>query len=83
MRARVSHIAARLLAATGGNEVAHTELPGGSVRLEVVIPPNITSTARYEVLAVLAEADSYGHGRTEDAERVWATIDPGTGNDQQ
>ncbi|MEU3462624.1 hypothetical protein ABZ721_22120 [Streptomyces sp. NPDC006733] len=81
MRARVSHIAARLSAATGGNEVARTELPGGAVRLDVVIPADISSAGRYVVLAALADADGYGHGRTESEERVWATIDPGTSHD--
>lgn len=75
MRARVSSIAARLYAATGGTEVVRTVLPDGSVRLEVAIPPGISPAGRRAVLAALADADGYGHGRTEDAEHVWATID--------
>lgn len=77
MRARISHIAARLLAATGGNEVVRSNLPNGGVHLEVVIPEGITPAGRRAVLAALADADSYGHGRTEDREHVWANINPG------
>ncbi|MCZ4099832.1 hypothetical protein [Streptomyces sp. H39-C1] len=73
MRASVSHIAAGLAAATG-NEVTRTDLPSGSVRLEVEIPGDISPTARYAVLLALADADSYGHGRSQDAQRVWAII---------
>lgn len=75
--ARIQCLAARLLAATGGDEITHITLPGGAVRLAVDVPRGISAAARHALLLALADADSYGHGRDADAEHVWATVDPG------
>ncbi|WP_285391593.1 hypothetical protein [Streptomyces sp. RKAG337] len=39
------------------------------------MPEDISAAGRSAVLAALADADGYGHGRTDDEQYVWATID--------
>jgi hypothetical protein len=75
VRPRVESIAARLLAATG-NEVRRLDGPAG-IRLEVDVPADLSENSRSFVISALADADNYGHERTEDADYAWALISPG------
>ncbi|GAA3768182.1 hypothetical protein [Streptomyces chiangmaiensis] len=72
MRTKAESIAARLAAATG-SEVHRTEGPAG-VRLEANLPPELSEAAHEIVLSAIAEADAYGHERTEDRGYVWALV---------
>lgn len=72
MRPKAESIAARLAVATGA-EVRREEVPAG-VRLEVDLPRERSETARRAVLAAIADADAYGHGRTGEDDRLWALV---------
>ncbi|WP_216590271.1 hypothetical protein [Streptomyces brasiliscabiei] len=72
MRPKAESIAARLAAATGA-EVRSAEFPLG-VRLEVALPRELSETSRRAVLATIADADAYGHRRTDESDHLWALV---------
>jgi hypothetical protein len=72
VRPQVESIAARLAEATGV-DVHREEVPGG-VRLQVDLPRELSETTRTAVLAAIADADAYGHGRTGERDRLWALV---------
>ncbi|MFE7838706.1 hypothetical protein ACFU53_22435 [Streptomyces sp. NPDC057474] len=69
---KVESIAVRLALATG-SEVRRNESAAG-VRLEADLPQNLSETKRKAVLAVIADADTYGHERTAAGDRLWVLI---------
>lgn len=69
---KVETIAVRLAVATG-SEVRRNEVTAG-IRLEADLPQNLSETRREAVLAVVADADTYGHERTADGDRLWVLI---------
>jgi hypothetical protein len=69
---KVESIAARLAAATG-SEVQRKQVAAG-VRLEVGLRQDLCESRRKAVLAVIADADTYGHERTADGDRLWVLI---------
>ncbi|WP_371578558.1 hypothetical protein [Streptomyces sp. NBC_01314] len=72
MRPKAESIAARLADAAGA-DVRREEVPGG-VRLEVDLPRDLSETKRRAVLAAIADADAYGHGRTGEGDCLWALV---------
>ncbi|MER6157864.1 hypothetical protein ABT147_20300 [Streptomyces sp. NPDC001868] len=72
MRPKAESIAARLADATGA-EVRREAVPGG-IRLRVELPRDLSETTRRAVLAAIADADAYGHGRTAEGDYLWALV---------
>lgn len=70
--AQATAIAARLHAALGAEP--HIAEAPGSYRVTVVIPAELSATQRTEILAVLADADQYGHSVDAAGGTVWALI---------
>lgn len=69
---KVESIAVRLAVATGC-DVRRNEIAGG-IRLEADLPAYLSEPRRKVVLAVVADADTYGHERTADGDRLWVLI---------
>lgn len=71
---RVFDVANRL-ATAAGTRARIRPRPGGGYRVELALPPGLTTRAQLEVLAALAGADRYGHHYSDTAQRVWAEFD--------
>ncbi|MEU1690589.1 hypothetical protein [Streptomyces hirsutus] len=74
-KTRAVALAARLTAVTG-NE-AWTEVLPERIRIKVSLPARLTETGCRSLLAVLADADRYGHDVTARGAVAWAEIDGG------
>jgi hypothetical protein len=62
------------LAVSTGNEPRTTKRPG-TIRVEVGLPADLSDTRWRAILAVLADADRYGHVRAQRGAVVWVEID--------
>lgn len=70
--AQATAIAARLHVALGAEpRIAEA---GDTYRITAVLPEELSATQRTEILAVLADADQYGHSLDATGRTVWAVV---------